>query len=234
MLSLYIIKLPDIIQDDYTKRIFECIGTSQEGQTLPWLNDNVIFLFTSYTLMSQSLLKDARLASRIRIVDSQVTEGLVNRIQVMNENVMEKKARVAEMLRQIYSEYSVVIHPMFLEEHWFLIVYSDNTFRIYDSLRSGLSEDAMASLDLAVFGPRSMKKREFASPSIFQTSYWECGYFVCSIIQDILGRYNPDTNRLVPPSISEVRKYAEQTHCHTIAKQMLQVYNKCRSLFSLQ
>ncbi len=232
MLSSYINTTHQIVaSDSSTHRIFECISRAETGTPLPWLDDSAILLFSSYTLMIQSLSKEVRLATRIAVVDSQTSKGLIN-LYDKTPSVLERASRAAEEIRRIYREHTVIIQPMALEDHWFLITYSDNTFRVYDSLRNGVSERAMAELDTAIFGPNSMKKREFASPSVFQKSYWECGYFVCSLIRDILCNYSEDESQQIEyPADVDIRRYADQRHCHIIAKDILNAYNKCRSFF---
>jgi len=236
MLSSYINSIQHIVADKEqttpttTHQLFECIRRNRTGEALPWLDDNAILLFAGYVLMTQGLVKGLRLADKIAVIDSQITKGLIN-VYERNQNVMDRSERATAELRRIYRDHAVILQPVSLDDHWFLITYADNTFRVFDSLRSGVSEIVMAELDVAIFGPNSMKRREFSSPFALQKSYWECGYFVCSIIRDIISSYNEDTHQVSYPSDRDTLGYALHIQCHEIAKEMLNAYCSFQRFF---
>jgi hypothetical protein len=232
MLSSNISDLSQLFERGETLEKINLIDASPLGKPLPWLDDIIILATARYLLLEQCLSQKAPdLATKIFIVDSQETRKLVNHPAESNQATKGREAESIEYLRHIYREYSMIIHPVNLEDHWFLIVYSGNTFRVYDSRRTGASENVMVILDTVIFGTNSSKRREVVCPASFQRSYWECGYFVCSVLRDLILRCTAEKTPASFPTDLEIRSHIDQGRCYEMSRRIVVMYKKCNRFF---
>lgn len=225
MLSEYILDIGKLLDGKETwvriSRIVKSVGLSDKA--LPWLDDNLVKSFMLYSLLEACLYDAKRYDTAVYIVDSQYLP------LALNENATSQRDKYASIIKNIYYNYEVIIHPVNSTSHWFLIVYYAGTFVLYDSSKTTESEEYVTALNKMIFGQSGLKQQIFHGSSIQQEKYWECGYFTLQVFRRIVDRIRAGNLDIFPVD-EEVQLLVSVNSCREFARIMLEVYNKCKLL----